>query len=182
MTLVGPPGAGAAGLLPPLSLRESKAVATPAAAAGVVSAAGARAATTDAGIWDAIEACGAAVVTGAATPEDKAVRALRMDSATLLHRVWDVDALKCPRCEGPMKFIATITDRAVIVRILTHLGLPAAKVVAAPARRAAGLYTRGPERAHPRGVGRALRGCLTGRAIGCPTPNTSAPDSYTPPP
>jgi hypothetical protein len=58
-----------------------------------------------------------------------------MDWATLLHRVWDVDALKCPRCEGPMKFIATITDRAVIVRILTHLGLPAAEVVAAPARR-----------------------------------------------
>jgi ketopantoate hydroxymethyltransferase len=58
-----------------------------------------------------------------------------MDWATLLHRVWDVDALKCPRCEGPMKFIATITDRAVIVRILAHLGLPAAEVVAAPARR-----------------------------------------------
>jgi len=91
-------------------------------------------ATTDGGIWDAIEACGAAVVTGAAKPENKAVRALRMDWATLLHRVRGIDALKCPRCEGPMRFIATITDRAVIVRILTHVGLPAAEVVAAPAR------------------------------------------------
>ena len=53
----------------------------------------------------------------------------------MLHRVWDVDALKCPRCEGSMRFIATILDRAVIVRILTHLGLPAAEVIAAPARR-----------------------------------------------
>jgi len=34
-----------------------------------------------------------------------------------------------------MKFIATITDQAVIVRILTHLGLPSVEVVAAPARR-----------------------------------------------
>ena len=48
----------------------------------------------------------------------------RIDGATLLHRVWNVDALKCPRCEGAMKFIATITGRAVIVRILTHLRIP----------------------------------------------------------
>lgn len=91
-------------------------------------------ATTEGGIWDAVEAADAAGVTGAAKPENKAVRASRMEWATLLHRVWGVDARKCPRCEGPMRFIATITDRAVIVRILTHLGLPAAEVVAAPAR------------------------------------------------
>jgi hypothetical protein len=34
-----------------------------------------------------------------------------------------------------MRFIATILDRAVIVRILTHLGLTAAEVIAAPSRR-----------------------------------------------
>jgi hypothetical protein len=34
-----------------------------------------------------------------------------------------------------MRFIATITDRAVIVRILTRVGLPAAEVIAAPAWR-----------------------------------------------
>ena len=53
----------------------------------------------------------------------------------LLRRVWGVDALKCPRCEGPMKFIATIHDRAVIVRILAHLRLPTDEMLPAPARR-----------------------------------------------
>jgi len=100
-----------------------------------VVAAGAQGTTTDAGVWDAVEASGAAEVTGAAEPKKKAPRASRVDWATLLHRVWGIDALKCPRCEGPMRFIATITDQAVIVRILTHLGLPTVEVVAAPARR-----------------------------------------------
>ena len=59
----------------------------------------------------------------------------RIDWATLLHRVWGVDALKCPRCEGRMKFIATITDRAVVVRILAHLRLPTEEMRPAPARR-----------------------------------------------
>ena len=59
----------------------------------------------------------------------------RIDWATLLHRVWGVDALLCPRCEGRMSFIATITDRAVIVRILAHLRLPTEEVLPAPARR-----------------------------------------------
>jgi hypothetical protein len=102
---------------------------------GVVSAAGARTATSDAGIWDDGDGGRPAEVTEATRTKAIARGPSRMDWATLLHRVWDVDALKCPRCEGPMKFIATITDRAVIVRILTHLGLPAAEVVAAPARR-----------------------------------------------
>jgi hypothetical protein len=34
-----------------------------------------------------------------------------------------------------MRFIAVINERAVIERILTHVGLSAAPVVAAPARR-----------------------------------------------
>jgi len=48
------------------------------------------------------------------------------------------------------------------------------------ARRAAGLYTHGPERAHPRDMGRALRGCLTVRAIGCPIPppRRRSPEAY----
>ncbi len=44
------------------------------------------------------------------------------DWATLLQRVWDVDALKCEGCGGRMKFIAVIKDRAVIERILRHIG------------------------------------------------------------
>ncbi len=59
----------------------------------------------------------------------------RIDWATLLHRVWGWDVLGCPRCNGRMRFIAVITERAVIERILTHVGLSAARIVAAPARR-----------------------------------------------
>ncbi|MBI5517248.1 MAG: transposase [Deltaproteobacteria bacterium] len=58
----------------------------------------------------------------------------RLDWATLLHRVWGVDARPCPRCGEAMRFIAVITDRAVIVRILEHLGLPADEPRAARAR------------------------------------------------
>ncbi len=59
----------------------------------------------------------------------------RIDWATLLHRVWNVDALACTRCGDRMRFIATITDRAVIVRILAHLRLPTDEMVPTPARR-----------------------------------------------
>jgi len=44
----------------------------------------------------------------------------RWDWATLLRHVWGVDALACPRCDGRMRFIAVIRDRAVIERILLH--------------------------------------------------------------
>ena len=46
----------------------------------------------------------------------------KWDWATLLQRVWDVDALKCEGCGGRMRFIAVIKDRAVIERILRHIG------------------------------------------------------------
>jgi len=58
----------------------------------------------------------------------------RLDWATLLRHVWGVDALVCPRCDGRMRFIAVIRDRAVIERILLHLGLPHAPPRAARAR------------------------------------------------
>ncbi len=41
----------------------------------------------------------------------------------LIHKVWEVDPLVCPRCGSEMKIIALIEDPAVIRRILTHLGL-----------------------------------------------------------
>ena len=55
--------------------------------------------------------------------------------ATLLHRVWGWDVLPCPRCDGRMKVIALIQDRAVIVKILPHMGLSTAEIVPAPLRR-----------------------------------------------
>ncbi len=46
----------------------------------------------------------------------------KWDWATLLKRVWGFDALTCPGCGGRMRFIAVIKDRAVIERILNHIG------------------------------------------------------------
>jgi hypothetical protein len=43
--------------------------------------------------------------------------------AVLLKKVWDVDALKCPKCGGKMKVISFIEQPSVIRRILKHLDL-----------------------------------------------------------
>ena len=34
------------------------------------------------------------------------------------------DALKCPRCAAPMRVLATLTEPAVVKKILAHLGVP----------------------------------------------------------
>ena len=41
----------------------------------------------------------------------------------LIKKVWEVDPLICPQCQGEMKMIALIDDAAVVSRILKHLGL-----------------------------------------------------------
>ncbi|NOQ22836.1 MAG: hypothetical protein GQ565_09370 [Candidatus Aegiribacteria sp.] len=41
----------------------------------------------------------------------------------LLKKVWDIDALKCPKCGGQMKVISFIEQPSVIRRILKHLDL-----------------------------------------------------------
>ena len=43
--------------------------------------------------------------------------------AVLLKRVWDIEALKCPKCGGRMKVISMIEQPSVIMRILKHLDL-----------------------------------------------------------
>ncbi len=48
-----------------------------------------------------------------------------MSWARLLKRVFDIDVEHCPQCGGDLKIIAAIEEPAVIVRILTHLGLSA---------------------------------------------------------
>jgi len=42
--------------------------------------------------------------------------------ARLIARIYEVDPLRCRRCGGSMQLIAFITEPAVIVRILDHLG------------------------------------------------------------
>ena len=59
----------------------------------------------------------------------------RMSWARLLKRVFDIDIENCPNCGGALKIIAAIEDPPVIVRILTHMGLPTRAPPRAPARR-----------------------------------------------
>ena len=54
--------------------------------------------------------------------------------AELMRRAFETDVLACPRCGGRMVVLATITDPAVIVRMLTHLGLSMASGDPAPSR------------------------------------------------
>ena len=48
---------------------------------------------------------------------------MRSTWARLIHKVYEVDPLECPTCKGTMRVIALIEDKAVIRKILTHLGL-----------------------------------------------------------
>jgi len=56
-----------------------------------------------------------------------------LDWASLLRRVYEVDALACA-CGGRIRIIAVIESPAVIRRILNHLGLPSEPAIIAPAR------------------------------------------------
>ena len=72
-------------------------------------------------------------VPGAAVqaPEDGQVIAARARPAwaRLIHKVYEVDPLQCPKCGAPMHVIALIDDAAVIRRILEHLGRRAPREV-----------------------------------------------------
>ncbi len=46
----------------------------------------------------------------------------RINWADLLRRVYGVDVLRCPDCGGRLSFVAVVTERAAIERILKHLG------------------------------------------------------------
>jgi hypothetical protein len=43
--------------------------------------------------------------------------------ARLIRKVYEAEALECPKCKGPMRVIALIENPGVIQRILEHLGL-----------------------------------------------------------
>jgi hypothetical protein len=65
----------------------------------------------------------------------------RMSWAQLLKRVFAINLTTCPQCGGPLTLLATIEEPAVIVKILTHLGLPTRAPPRAPARLDAFLHT-----------------------------------------
>jgi hypothetical protein len=80
----------------------------------------------------------AAIVPGPAKSEPADEHAhgapARMSWARLLKRVFEIDLEHCPQCGGEFRIIAAIEEPAVIVRILTHLGLPARAPPRSPAR------------------------------------------------
>ena len=51
------------------------------------------------------------------------VRALRKSWARLIQKIYQVDPLVCPKCQGVMRIISFIEDQQVIRDILQHLGL-----------------------------------------------------------
>ena len=55
---------------------------------------------------------------------------VRSSWARLIHKVYEVDPLEGPKCKGPMRVIALIDDKAVIRKILTHLGLWVVRIAA----------------------------------------------------
>ena len=57
-----------------------------------------------------------------------------MGWARLLKCVFGIDLEHCPQCGGDLKIIAAIEEAAVIVTILTQLGLPARAPPRSPAR------------------------------------------------
>ena len=70
-------------------------------------------------------------------PEDAPAseRKRRYTWAELMKRVFELDVLECPFCQGKRKLIALITDPPVVRAILECLDLPSDSPVLAPARR-----------------------------------------------
>ncbi len=64
-----------------------------------------------------------------------------------MRRSFGIDVLACPRCGGRLRLLALIEQRAVIARILGHLGLPT-EVPAARAPRSPPLALAGDRVAH----------------------------------
>ena len=50
-------------------------------------------------------------------------KAFRQNWARLIQKIYEVDPLICPMCQGAMRVIGSIEDPSVIRAILEHLGL-----------------------------------------------------------
>ena len=68
-------------------------------------------------------------VKGAPAPPPR--RSYRVPWAELLRKVFAVDVLACPKCEGRLEMIAFISDQGIARKILEHLELDAPPVAAA---------------------------------------------------
>jgi hypothetical protein len=50
-------------------------------------------------------------------------KAFRQNWARLIQKIYEIDPLICPKCQGEMKIIAIIDQYYLIKKILKHLGL-----------------------------------------------------------
>jgi hypothetical protein len=58
---------------------------------------------------------------------DQSSKEYRKNWARLIQKIYEVDPLTCPKCQGTMRIISFIEDWEVIKANLTHLGLWLAK-------------------------------------------------------
>jgi hypothetical protein len=54
---------------------------------------------------------------------DISKKAFRKSWARLIQKIYNVDPLLCPKCQGEMKIISFIEDNEITKKILKHLGL-----------------------------------------------------------
>ena len=54
---------------------------------------------------------------------EESSKGFRKNWARLIQKIYEVDPLTCPKCQGPMRVISLIEDHEVIKKILKHLGL-----------------------------------------------------------
>ena len=54
---------------------------------------------------------------------DESSKEYRKNWARLIQKIYEVDPLTCPKCQGRMKILAFIENEDVIKKILKHLGL-----------------------------------------------------------
>ncbi len=59
----------------------------------------------------------------AVIPNDMSSRESRQNWARLIQKVYEVDPLLCPKCQGTMKIISFIEELPLIEKILRHLDL-----------------------------------------------------------
>jgi hypothetical protein len=55
--------------------------------------------------------------------EEESPRVPRRGWAEMIKKVYEVNPMACPKCQGEMRIIAFLTDYAVVDRIINHLKL-----------------------------------------------------------
>jgi hypothetical protein len=76
----------------------------------------------------------------------------RLRWAALLQRVFEIDALRCPRCGSTLRLIAAIEDPAIARRILACIGLPARAPPTRPAASSDASFAYASQVEEPRDV------------------------------